>query len=216
MLRFLWQKRVNFQGEVITTDMSSGNIAAVAERNIKENLNIKTFLLPSDNPLLGEKHNSYFDAIVTMATLHHFDNRKKATGERGRIQALHSFFQNLKKGGRLVIADPLHNTITQEYFDAIDNPTHCHPDGHPHDFFSENRLLQIVNKIGFRDVSLEISYVPWHFMDVDEAKHFMHTMHNAQCSQEESFEIARNILDFKKINGHYELGWELFFLVARK
>jgi hypothetical protein len=44
----------------------------------------------------------------------------------------------------------------------------------------------------------------------------VHTIHNAKCTAEESFEVAKNVLGFKKVNEHYELGWELFFLTAIK
>lgn len=119
-------------GAVITTDVSEGNIADVERTNAERKLRIEARLLPLESPLLGAEFEEHFDAVATIATLHHFDNRKIGTGEAGRINALRTFFKSLKRGGRLVVSDPLDGTITQRYFDAIDTPHYCNPDGHPH------------------------------------------------------------------------------------
>lgn len=38
----------------------------------------------------------------------------------------------------------------------------------------------------------------------------MHTIHNVKYVTEESFEVVKNILGFKKINDYYKLGWKAF------
>ncbi len=114
------------------------------------------------------------------------------------------------------MADPLYSAISQKYFDAIDNPIHCHPLGHPHDFPTKKRLIEMVQENGFKNVQFELAFVPWKFLSQEEASSFIHTIHNSQCSSEESFGIAQKYLGFKKIDDHYELGWELFFLTAVK
>ena len=58
--------------------------------------------------------------------------------------------------------------------------------------------------------------MPWKFASQDEAINFVHTIHNAKCTPEESFDVAKNVLGFKKVDDHYELGWKLFFLTAWK
>lgn len=166
--------------------------------------------------LTEEKYKDYFDTVTTIATLHHFDNRIEKTGDSGRKKAIKCFYQNLKLGGKLVIADVLNGTISQKYFDSIDNPEHCHPLGHPHDFFNQDQLLKAVQDAGFKNIKIEVASVPWKFISLEEAKKFVHTIHNAKCSPEESMTVADRQLGIRKIDDHYELGWELFFLVAEK
>jgi ubiquinone/menaquinone biosynthesis C-methylase UbiE len=215
-LTFPVAEAVGKTGEVVTTDVNEGNISDVIKKNADKNFNIVAKLLPIGSPLLGDEYLDYFDAVATIATLHHFDNRKDATGETGRTNAIQTFYKTLKPGGRLVMSDPLNETITQKYFDSIDNPEHCFPDGHPHNFFTKERLQEVVEKVGFRNISIEVIYTPWKFNSETEAINFVHTIHNAKCTAEESFEVAKNVLGFKKVNEHYELGWELFFLTAIK
>jgi len=202
------------KGRVVTADVSKDNLQSVNKRNYKK-LPIKTVLF-NDNKLFSSINSDYFNAIATIATLHHFDNRKIKTGETGRTGALTEFYRLLKRGGRLVIADVAYDTISQRYFDAIDNPLHCFPDGHPHDFFTPSRLKRLLKMIGFKKVKITVKRVPWRFTSVNEAKDFIHTIHNAKCSTEESFNVAKKKLGFKKVKDHYELGWKLFFAVAYK
>lgn len=114
------------------------------------------------------------------------------------------------------MADPLHGTITQKYFDAIDNPKHCHSDGHPHDFPTKERLYNILLETGFKEIMIEVANTSWKFDSPREAMNFIHTIHNATCAPEESLKTAKKYLEFNKVNSHYELGWELFFLTAQK
>ncbi len=215
-LTFPIAEAVGETGEIISTDVNQGNISDVTNKNLEKKLKIEAKLLSIDSPLLDDEYIGYFDSVATIATLHHFDNRNKNTGETGRTNAIHTFYKTLKKGGRLVMSDPLNGTITQKYFDAIDNPEHCYPDGHPHSFFTKERLQNLVQEIGFKNISIEVAYMPRKFASQDEAVNFVHTIHNAKCTPEESFEVAKNVLGFKKVEDHYELGWELFFLTANK
>ncbi|MDO8664028.1 MAG: class I SAM-dependent methyltransferase [Candidatus Liptonbacteria bacterium] len=204
-------------GQIITTDVDVGNIEDVIKKNKRRGARIDAILLSPENPLLYDrKYRDYFDIVATIATLHHLDNRKDRTGESGRKKALKYFYKNLKKGGKLVMADVLHGTISQKYFDAIDNPEHCYPLGHPHDFFTKKELIDALAGAGFKEIKVKIAYVPWKFSSVKEAKKFVYTIHNAKCTEEESFAVSKKYLGFKKIAGHYELGWELFFLTATK
>lgn len=216
-LTFPLAQAVGASGEVVTTDVSQGNIQDVTEKNKSKQLNIKPILLPFNEGVLSEKkYENYFDIVTTIATFHHFDNRTEKTGDFGRKKALKSFYENLKIGGRLVIADVLHGTISQKYFDSVDNPVHCSPFGHPHDFFDKDSLRKAVEEAGFKNIKIEVKYVPWKFDSEEEAGNFIHTIHNAKCSMVESLELARKQLGLKKVDDHYELGWELFFLQAEK
>lgn len=199
-------------GKVYTTDVMRENIEDVVRRNHK-GLPIEAVHLPPGplTPLMDS-----FDAVTSIATLHHFDNRAEGTGERGRRQALKAFYEALRRGGRLVVGDVLHGTITQRYFDAIDDPRFCAPHGHPHDFFTVEALEQAAKDAGFKDISITVESVPWQFATPEEAAHFVHTIHNAQCSAEESLALAKEVLGFETKNTHHELGWALFYLTAKK
>lgn len=216
-LTFPVAEAVTPSGEVVTTDVEKGNYEAVIEKNRTRQLPITSLLLGvGASPMLTDAHGSYFDAVTSVATLHHFDNRKQATGHEGRVAALRECYDRLKPGGRLVLGDPLHGTTTQQYFDAIDSPEYCAPEGHPYDFFTADELVGLLTSIGFRDVHIEVKTVPWKFASRNEAAAFVHTIHNARVSPEESLRLAERILGFSRVADHYELGWELFFLTAKK
>lgn len=216
-LTFPLADAVGLSGEVVSADVTQENLDDVEQSNQKRQLNIKTLLFrDEDTEPFSKTYIDYFDTVASIATLHHFDNRSKDTGEAGRRRAITEFFQVLKTGGKLVLADPTYNTITQKYFYRIDNPKYCYPDGHPHDFFTTDRLRTVVEEIGFKEVNIKILSVPWRFDSEQAAKDFVHTIHNAQCSEEQSFAVAKEVLGFQKKDAYYELGWELFFLTARK
>ncbi len=204
-------------GKVVTTDVQLQNTAEVAKLAAERSLPVEALCLPLEAPLLvASQYVGVFDAVASIATLHHFDNRLEGTGEKGRIEALKVFFRALKPGGRLALADVLQDSLAQRYFDVIDNPEHAAPRGHPHDFFTKERLVEVVQQAGFTEVQVELQEVPWHFTSQAEAQIFVHTLHNAKVSPEESFEIAERMLGWNKKPEHYELGWDLFFLTARK
>lgn len=204
-------------GEVVTADVTEDNLKDVERRNRARGLPIRHLLFEEQDEMpFSKRFRDYFDAVASIATLHHFDNRKLGTGDSGRRRAVTEFFRVLKDGGRMVLADPAHGTITQRYFDRINNPRYCYPDGHPHDFFTPERLRQVVQEVGFKEIVITILYVPWKFESIEAGKEFVHTIHNARCSADESLAVAQEILGFNRIGDHFVLGWELFFLTARK
>lgn len=215
LLTLLIAEDVKSSGEVITTDVIEGNLEKVSKANT-HHLPIIPLLLDTDAPFpLSEKYDRYFDAIITVATLHHFDSRLEPE-KNGRLQLIEACYRMLKPGGRLVVVDPLAGTKTSAYFDAINTPAHCFPLGHPHEFFSQEELLSLTRSVKFQDVSLDLISVPWRFVSQEEAKTFLHTIHNSRCTPEESLALAEKVLGFQKEEDHYELGWDLFFLTAKK
>lgn len=211
-LTFPLAEAVGSTGRVFTTDVVESNVSDVVARNKDRGLPIEAQVIGGSITVLSEM----FDAVASIATLHHYDNRTEDTGEKGRRVAFKDFFQALRPGGRIVISDVLHGTRTQRYFDSIDDPRLCAPHGHPHDFFTKESLIRVAQEAGFKSIAVSIESVPWQFESPAQAKHFIHTIHNARCSPEESFEIAQNILGFQQGKTHYELGWNLFYLTATK
>ncbi len=214
-LTFPIAQAVSPGGMVVTSDVEPDNIAEVNLKNAERGLPIETCLLKNGDASLPKGSGS-FDAVTSIATLHHYDDRSLGSGEAGRRRCLRAFWEALQPGGRLVVADVLYGTIAQAYFDRIDDPRYCAPRGHPHDFFTQEELLGVAHEVGFTDVSLKVLSVPWTFASPAEAQEFIHTIHNATCSPEESFRMAKEMLGFTGHEGNYQLGWELFFLTARK
>ena len=70
--------------------------------------------------------------------------------------------------------------------------------------------------MGFKNIHVTVRSVPWKFSREEEAAEFVHTIHNARVSPDVSFDLAKSILGWKKVDDHFELGWELFFLAATK
>jgi ubiquinone/menaquinone biosynthesis C-methylase UbiE len=158
------------------------------------------------------------DAVVSLATFHHFDNRAPEfdTGHQGKTLALAEFKRMLKPGGRLVIADICDQTCTQRYFDAVDSPIHFYPTGHPHDFFDRDSFRSTLESLGYHVDSLELRETPWVFDSMAIAATYMNRLHNAKCSPEESLAIAEREIGFKQVGKQYHLQWCLMFLYATK
>jgi ubiquinone/menaquinone biosynthesis C-methylase UbiE len=154
------------------------------------------------------------DAVVSLATFHHFDTRAPEfnTGHQGKISALKEFKRMLRPGGRLVIADICDNTCTQRYFDAVDSPEHFYPTGHPHNFFGLVEFGHVLESLGYQVLSLEIRETPWVFDSMETAAHYMNRLHNARCSAEESLAIAEREIGFKEVDGCFHMQWKLMYI----
>ncbi len=212
-LTFELAKAVGESGKVITCDYQKPNLDFV-ERVNKGRYPITTIHQNLDYKLIIQDVSA--DRISTLATLHHYDDRSKNTGTIGRQQALSEFYRVLRKGGVLIVGDVAHGTPPQRYFDAIDNPRYCHPKGHPHDFLDERLAIALCSDAGFKEITFAIENVPWVFDNEEQAKEFLHTIHNAKCSSEESLELAKQHLSYFQEEGKIKIGWQLFYLTARK
>jgi len=201
-------------GDIITIDATQENLDAINKKNKVLQLPITTqpetidYNLPFDD--------NSFDKVITLAALHHHDNRNDKTGHTGRQKILKEIYRVLKPGGKLILGDPAYDTDTQRYFDTIDNPIHVYPTGHPHDFPTEDLIRTLCTNAGFKDVTFALKETPWVFENEEEAAVFLQTIHNAKCSKEESLELAKKYLGHGYIDGKFYLGWSLFFLTAIK
>jgi len=213
-LTFPIAQKVGKDGKVITYDIIPENLAEVKDLNKKFKLPIE--IRQQKTSYDFEEQDSSVDKVVSIASFHHYDDKSKKTGFSGRLRALKEFARILKKNGKLIIGDVGKNTVSHKYFDAIDTPKYCFPNGHPHDFLSKKEIQDLCSQAGFTIEAYEVVHVPWTFESEEQAKEFLHTIHNASCSPEESFEHAKKYLNFWKENDLYYLDWELFYLVAVK
>ena len=213
-LTFPIAQKVGKNGKVITYDIISENLDAVRKSNKKFNLPIEIKQQKTSYEL--KEQNSSVDKVISIASFHHYDDKSKETGFSGRLKALKEFNRILKKNGKLIIGDVGKETVSSKYFNAIDNPRYCFPNGHPHYFLSEEEIKNLCEKTGFKIESYEVVHTPWTFDNEEQAKEFLHTIHNAKCSPDESLNHARQYLNFWEEDGKYYLDWELFYLVAVK
>ena len=213
-LTYPMARAVGPNGRVFTYDISRDNLVAVMLSN---ETGLPIIPVPQSVVEHAEKfpNRGEVDCVATLATFHHFDSRL-VPGTRGRQAAVDAFARLLKRGGRLVVGDVAANTPPQRYFDAIDNPRYCSPNGHPHDFLTGSELAEMCRTAGFVDIGFEVKQVPWVFDSKQLASEFMAAMHNAQCPLEEVHELAERHLAFDESPGRCLLRWELLFLTARK
>lgn len=213
-LTFPIARQVGNMGKIITYDIVEENLMEVKELNKKLKLPIEV-KKQKDTYEFEEKDESV-DKVVSIAAFHHYDDRSENTGFSGRLRALKEFNRILKNGGKLIIGDVGKNMVSAKYFDAINNPAYCYPTGHPHDFLDKNEMEKLCSQSGFIIESYEVVHVPWTFDSEEQVKEFLHTIHNAKCSPEESLRHAKKYLKFWKEGNKYYLDWELFYLIARK
>ncbi len=213
ILTFELARRVGKGGKIITHDYQNVNLEYVMKLN-DGRYPIECVSQALDYGLSLE--NDSVDRISTIATLHHYDDRSKKTGSEGREEIINEFYRVLKEGGKLVIGDVAHGTAAQKYFDAIDDPKLCYPLGHPHDFLDEKLAKELCSNAGFKNIEFKIESVPWAFKNEEMAGEFLHQIHNAKCSPEESLNVAKKHIPFWSDFGKFYLGWELFYLTAEK
>ena len=213
-LTFPMASRVKNKGKVITYDTTKENLEAVNKANL--DLSSPIIIREQKTSYDFDEEDSSIDKVVSLASFHHYDNLSEKTGFSGRLKALKEFNRVLKKGGKLIIGDVGKDTGTAKYFAAINIPKYCYPNGHPHDFLSQEDIKQLCKKSGFVIQTYEVKHVPWTFDSEEQAEEFLHTIHNAKCSLKDSLKHAKKFLRFWEKDGKYYLDWELFYLVAAK
>jgi len=213
-LTFPLAKKVGKTGKVYTYDVTKDNLKSVVEKNKIKKLNIIAKEQSLDyNFDLPDKS---IDKIVSIATFHHYDNTNKKTGLKGRLKAMKEFYRLLKPNGKLILGDVCNNTDSQKYFYSINNPIYCSPSGHPHEFIDKIIIEDLCMKSKLKLLKIEYKQTPWVFKDEKQAKEFLHTIHNAKCSKEESLKHAKNYLKYKKSKNSVSLGWSLIYFIAEK
>lgn len=219
--------RLGKGGLLITADVNRQSLKElsrkVEQRRLELNLDhsVQPFHYSDDyfrERKFPDEFREKFDMIVSLATFHHFDSRAEhiRSGFSGRTNALKEFFTMLKPGGRLIIGDVAEGTRAERYFNAIDNPRHLSPLGHPHDFFSVSQFTEILKRLGFEIGTAAIEDVPWVFHSADQAMIYLNRLHNARCPAQESFDIAQKIVGFNEVGRKLELAWQLQFIEAIK
>ncbi|MFC1663569.1 class I SAM-dependent methyltransferase [Patescibacteria group bacterium] len=200
ILTYLLAEVVGSNGVIYALDNSKEVLIKLLE-DIKSK-NIQTKKLESE--IIPLEDNSV-DAVVTLANIHHIPNKENIFKEFSRI---------LRKGGRLIISDVADKTQVQRYFDGpIDK--FCST-GHKHKFLNKSQAKELCFKSGLTVQDWKIEDVPWEFYNEEDAKKFLHTIHDITCSPEQFIKKAKEYLGYFHQNGKFLLNWKLFYLIATK
>ena len=117
--------------QVYGVDTSAGMLEKLKEKN-SDALNI----IPIQQDIVKEPLKQIFDGLVSSMTLHH-------------VEDLEAFFQtiykNIKEGGFIAIAD----------LEEEDGTFHSDNEGVHHFGFHAERLREVVQKSGFKDIVIE-------------------------------------------------------------
>ncbi len=201
-------QRVGSEGHVYTLDDSASNLEAVRQKAQELKLNNITFVHLNDDYFQTGKlplDSGLANTVATLATFHHFDEMRKT--------ALKEFQRLLKKDGKIVIGDVEHNTKPQRYFD--DFVHHVCSTGHDHRFMTPPSLQMLSYDCGLKIEDWQRLFVPWEFGSTEQMGEFLHTIHDATCSVQESVAAAERYLGLTRFNDRFVLHWELFFATLR-
>ena len=117
--------------QVYGVDTSAGMLEKLKEKNTPE-----LSIIPIQQDIVQEPLKQKFDGLVSSMTLHHVEHLEKF---------FQTIYANLKKDGFLAIAD----------LEKEDGTFHSDNAGVFHFGFHQSELLEIVTKVGFKDVKIQ-------------------------------------------------------------
>lgn len=201
-------RAVGHKGNVITLDDSLGALESIRLKSSGYGLGIETVLQDISYFETGKTSlpDSVADTVTSIATLHHYDEKKE--------MAFREFSRLLKPGGMLVVADVADNTAPQRYFDGFIH--HVCSVGHDHRFLDKQQTKDLCKRANLKLLDWRLEFVPWVFDGEEQAMSFLHTLHDATCTPQESLEGAMRYLETFKLENKFALSWELFYAIAKK
>jgi SAM-dependent methyltransferase len=192
---------VGEHGAVHAIDVSHSVLRRLRKR--VQRCNVIPALFDGQNLPFGD---GSFDAAVSLANFHHVT---------AKLAVFHEVHRVLRRGGRFVLVDVCAGTPVQRYFDGPVN-SFCST-GHNHPFLDRDGCDRLCAASGLRLERWRMQEVPWRFQSCDEARWFLHKIHDAQCTPEHCLSEAMRYLAFRhEQDGLWSLEWQLFFLTAAK
>jgi arsenite methyltransferase len=192
-----------FPGKILATDPSPEQLEGIIKKP-----NIEIFPVGADVLPVGTspfRINS-FDAVWSGASFHHVTNK---------TLAFKNFYNLLKSGGRLVVADVFTGSNLAKHFD-LEVAKYCLT-GHEVSFLSKEYADSICFLSGFETPNFYDTVLQWKFGTKEELGKFLYNLHAmVKTTLEECYKKAEEILGIEYKNGHYCLNWPLTVLVTYK
>jgi len=190
-------------GILVATDPSNEQLEGIPKL---ENIQI----LPSGADTLPVGHQTlptnYFDAIWSGGSFHHVPNK---------TSAFKNYFNLLKPGGRLVIADVYAGSKLAQHFD-LEVAKYC-VTGHEVAFLSREFADSLCHNAGFEKPTFYDGTIQWKFKTRADLGLFLYKIHAmVKTTPEQCLEHAEKILGIEYKNGMYCLNWPLTVLVTYK
>ena len=117
--------------QVYGVDTSAGMLEKLKEKNTPQ-----LSIIPIQQDIVQNPLEQKIDGLVSSMTLHHVENLEKF---------FQTIFKNLKKDGFIAIAD----------LEKEDGTFHSDNTGVFHFGFSEAELMEVVKKVGFKDLKIQ-------------------------------------------------------------
>lgn len=149
--------------------------------------------------------NEYFDCIMSIAGLHHLENKDWIISEMYRL---------LKRSGEIIISDAEVNSNVSKWLNEfIDSNNSLGHKG----IFLDNNFDKLISKTGFKILFSDTIRYSWNFDCIDSMVLYCKNLFGIdKCSNYEILNGIKEYLGFKTESGTIKLNWELKFIHAVK
>lgn len=149
---------------------------------------------------------AYFDAVVTIAGIHHLDDEEQR-------EFLSATKRVLKHDGRLLMSEVKENSPTSRFLDQfVGKYTGT---GHTGNYLKSD-FVRIAAAAGYKTVTRETIVCPWAFPNEDVLFNWMSKFFGlSKLSKEHLLSEVETILGMKKSSDVLTVNWELDFIFAR-
>ncbi len=168
----------------------------------KSALNLKKILGCLERlPLKG----SSFDRILSLAGLHHFEDKNKVFQEIHRI---------LKLGGKFCIADVSEYSPTAKFLNIF---VHKHNSVGHKGFFFNDLIKEQLHSLGFHLFEAKLKKFYWEFSSLELMADFCRNLFGIdQIDNKEILKGIDHYLGIFRKNNSYCMNWELMYLAGTK
>ena len=149
--------------------------------------------------------NDSIDCAMGLVSLHHSESHRGTLSECWRV---------LKGGGQLTICEVEENSFVARWLNEYVNDHN--PSGHKGNFVSPGQVYEVLNELGFVNVTESVCKVPWIFSDVKDVPVFFKGLFGLSSSLNH---IANALSDYFKVTtdgSNVVLDWELIYFFGEK
>jgi ubiquinone/menaquinone biosynthesis C-methylase UbiE len=174
-------------GKFVVQDVSSA-VLEVNKSKLAEADKGRVEYYVEGNMLMPALQREYFDKVISLGGFHHFEDP---------LGFVKGGYQVLKDDGILCVGDFADESPIQKYFDEVIH--HITETGHFGMFMSESRMLNLARYVGFSDITVERTEVPFVFPDKQGIGEFFQMVH---ALDQEPMETYKDIERLFKIEDH--------------